>query len=439
MTITFGSPAAYFALGACAFALLAGCDAPTEPRRTTVGPRPETLLPSGDLPTLTVAMYSYFPSPPNSSTSAVASVTPVEFGAVPESTWVLVTVTGDIEQRWNAECDSRPPYWPCQSGSVIAPFGSEPWDGGPVTMWANQNGDSTAINLRGQGGSNTTSAIGVKFFTAGGTLRGRVVASPKWAWDPNFGTGPFSYYLGGGYDVIATAIPSPAGVTDTGALDSLGTRDYTVQPLYDLEFFNPLGWGYSAPAGAVDWYYIPGDSVSAKGGFNDGYIGIPECHYKTTCRYTPPGPGRMQATAYVETQYTITRGNTIGWCTSPVPDQPDDAAVPPECEDKQFGGCPKILSGKVITAGIPVGGILHTFRFGGPMERMDISRVSPARYTIARPDTSSDGWWIADQGWIGVRCLGIFYHVAENEDVWVGRAWYAGTADLHMTIGPNHP
>ena len=35
--------------------------------------------------------------------------------------------------------------------------------------------------------------------------------------------------------------------------------------------------------------------------------------------------------------------------------------------------------------------------------------------------------------------MDIFYHVAENEDVWVGRAWFAGTADLHLSKGPNHP
>src|SRR5262249_24983725 len=152
----------------------------------------------------------------------------------------------------------------------------------------------------------------------------------------------------------------------------------------------------------------------------------------TTCRWAPPQSGRMEATAYVETRSATVRGELVGRCEVSSPELLSDGSpVPPECEDKQFGGCPKLLGGKAITAGIPVSGRLHTFVFDSVMTRIGISRDNPARYNIARPATSTDGWWIADEGWILVRCLGVFIPVGEHEDRWVGTASYAGQADLH--------
>lgn len=297
----------------CAFGLLNACDGsePTAPGRSPTGPRPETVVPAGEGPMLAVANSSFFDSPSNSSPNAVTSVASVEFGGIPDSTWVVVTVDGDIQQRWNPECDFRPPYWPCEPGSVLRTFGSEPWDGGPVKLWASQYGITSPIKLRGQGGSNTTSAIGLKFFSAGGgTLLGHINASPKWAWDPNYGTGPFSYYLSGGYNVQATPIPNPLEITASQPLDSLGTRRYTVQPLYGLQLINPLDFYWHPPAGAIDWYFVPGD-VGSKPDWT-GYTPIPDCHYQPVCEYTPLGPGRMQAAAYVETQYAVVRSENVG-------------------------------------------------------------------------------------------------------------------------------
>jgi hypothetical protein len=115
----------------------------------------------------------------------------------------------------------------------------------------------------------------------------------------NTGPSVHSYIIDGAYTVTATAIPSPVRVTE-GAQEADGTRTYTVEPLYGLKFLNPFGW--NAPPGSIDWYYFEGDSVSTEPGDATLAILVGECRYQTTCRFHPPGPGRMQVEASVETQ-----------------------------------------------------------------------------------------------------------------------------------------
>lgn len=84
-----------------------------------------------------------------------------------------------------------------------------------------------------------------------------------------------------------------------------------------------------------------------------------------------------------------------------------------------------------------VAGILHTFKFSGPMRRSGFP-ASPARYNV-KPTTSEDTWWIAESGWVAVNCIGVFIPLGGGKRIWVGDAEYAGESDLHMVIGPNHP
>jgi hypothetical protein len=115
----------------------------------------------------------------------------------------------------------------------------------------------------------------------------------------------------------------------------------------------------------------------------------------------------------------------------------DSDPPPPQGEDESRN-CPTLLSGKVITAGIPVSGILHTFKFDGPMARISTA-PSPARYEISHPTVSEDSWWIAEAGWITVLCNGVYSPNAFGFRLWIGTASYAGQSDLHMVLGPNHP
>jgi agmatine/peptidylarginine deiminase len=59
--------------------------------------------------------------------------------------------------------------------------------------------------------------------------------------------------------------------------------------------------------------------------------------------------------------------------------------------------------------------------------------------SIARATVSDDGWWIADSGTIQVNCSGVYSPNAFGFRLWIGTATYAGTSDLHMILGPNHP
>lgn len=418
--------------------LLAGCDGRdlTSPAVSAPNARPD-LLPAGypELPVPNQTWSTFFSVPANSSREQIATITPEEFASVPDSTWVVINVNGNVTQAWNSDCATASPNWPCQTGSVVGAFAASPWEGGPVRIWTSAG----SVRLRSVGGASANSGIGLHYMAAGGALSGQINAQPRWAWDPTVGNGTFSYFLSGGYDVSAMAVARPLGITSSGPLDTLGTRQYTVQPLYDLRFINPIDFSWNPPAGAIDWYFIPGDAVGLKPD-GSGAIAIGACHYQQVCEYAPPGPGRMEVTAYVEAQRAAVRGTLIGRCEVASPELlPDDASVPPECEDKQFAGCPKELWGKYITAGITVGTTLHTFHFDGVMTRISTSRRSPARYTIAHPTTSTDAWWIAESGWIGTRCIGVFIPVEDHEDRWVGKAWYAGENDLHMVMGPGHP
>jgi hypothetical protein len=303
--------------------LLAGCDgrdmtAPTDSHshRTAL----DTEL-SGQL------WYSFLSPPGTSSPADVEGITPQQIASIPAATWVVINVSGEIQHRWNDQCAFAPPNWPCLPGSVIQPFGLLPSTSGPVKLWAGAG----PLSMRGL---SDNSAIGLHYLTNAGSLSGQINMQAKWAWDPNFGNGTFSYYLSGGYSVDAVAVASPIGLVDSGELDSTGVHQYTVQPLYGLELINPRDWSWTWPAGAVRWTFIQGDSISPTAGALGGRAwGIPACDFKTTCHYTPPGPGRMEVETYVEGQYVGLRSEMV------------EIARPATCPLRLRGGLPGWLLG----------------------------------------------------------------------------------------------
>src|SRR6185436_5949606 len=115
--------------GVAMLLLTYGCDARelTAPGPSAAASRLSVTEPAGIGSTLLTP-------PPTSSPADVASITPVPFASAPESTWVVVTVSGELRLELNPECDLQAPNWPCQLGSPTTSFESDPGTYGPVAV-----------------------------------------------------------------------------------------------------------------------------------------------------------------------------------------------------------------------------------------------------------------------------------------------------------------
>jgi hypothetical protein len=188
---------------------------------------------------------------------------------------------------------------------------------------------------------------------------------------------------------------------------------------------NPLAVGHAPP---------PGEGVSTMGCVSDG-----ECELEPITVTVSPLPVDNCNVMGCSTEGGGAGGGDIaggggtatGSTSGPGSPMPDDSTSVDDA-----GSCPDILSGKVITALIPVAGSNHQFDFDGRMTK--IPGTSPARYNV-NPTVSSDGQWMATQGWITVSCVGAYTPPVFGVRLWIGNASYAGASDLHMIYGPQHP
>ncbi|HET7460284.1 MAG TPA: hypothetical protein VFJ82_03515 [Longimicrobium sp.] len=291
-------------LGAAVFTLgIAACDSR------------ELLAPDGRSPATARSYISepqslgsgFLAAPPNTSPASVGGIGWAPLQAFPDSAWIVVNVSGNISLAYNkAPCDSwaeSMPLWACMTGDPFDGFGAQPWDGGTVSIRAYYDGGGggyTPVKLRGTGG---TGAVGLFFAPGAGSLTGRFNMRGLWAWDPTFGTGPWSYNIAGGYTVAATAVPAPFQVTES-APDADGVVTYTVAPLYGLQFTTPVnGW----PDGATFWAFYPGDSLPDRPDRSWPGWQITECQFKLVCQWKPPVAGRMQVLAHLEDQPAYAR------------------------------------------------------------------------------------------------------------------------------------
>jgi hypothetical protein len=237
--------------------------------------------------------------------------------AIPESTWVVVTVSGQLTFTHNPGCDLIAGDWKCEAKIPTLNFEAAPSTVGPLHLWVQEGVQRSWVGLRGSGGEANSpgSAIGLVREATAGTLQGEMTVFQAWSYNPFSGGSEPTYYISGGYNVTATAVPSPLKLTETDA-ESDGTRSYTVEPLYGLIFMNPTG--DFRPAGEVTWYWIPGDSVSSTPGWSEYNEWIQDCQFQTTCRFKAPGPGKVQAYASVERKgVAIRSGDGAPQCQAP--------------------------------------------------------------------------------------------------------------------------
>ena len=299
---SFLSPPVPWVRVAAATLAITGCDSRDLTAPALRGPQPRAADISAPL-----ALGSATVTPPGTSGSRdVLSPPRITIASVPESAWVVITASGQLSIRRNPDCDLIVGFWTCPAKIITPDFEAAPSPVGPLHLLVESGSSIATVNLRGSGGAGESpgSAIGLLHQSTAGTLQGEMSIWPAETFNPNGDGGTPSWFLGGGYNVTATAVPSPVEFTESDP-DSTGTRTYTLTPLYGLVFMNPTG--DSRPAGTINWYFIPGDSVSSTPGWSEYNEWIQECQYQTTCRFLPPGPGRVQVNASVERQGVTVR------------------------------------------------------------------------------------------------------------------------------------
>jgi hypothetical protein len=239
----------------------------------------------------------------------------VSIGAVPESTWVVIQVSGEYDAKPNPACAAQPPNWPC----IFNPPGSNfydpaPFTSGPVQAWVTTATRTSQVQLRGTGGAVNTAgqAVGLYFGTAPGELVVRSALQNFGTQNPNPVGQVSSWIFSGGYHATATTIhPLTFSGGPTGAPQ--GTATFTVGTTAPLQFINPIGFGANAPPGNVDWYFVPGDSVPLEYERTSQAWQVFACYRQTTCTVIPPPNlnGRMQVEAYVEGKLVIGRSDYV--------------------------------------------------------------------------------------------------------------------------------
>jgi hypothetical protein len=242
-----------------------------------------------------------------SSPSDVNSLQFQPFAQVPAGIWVVIRTSGSITTTENRACfAAATPFWACGTNSSTSPFSADfPSTVGPVQVTLTRAAGETRVLMRGSGNE---AAVGLFYSGSPGTLAARLNLPANYWWELGYDPIP-AYFFAGSYTISAEAVPPPLEVVE-GAADASRMREYSVRPLSGLHLVNPAEPYYFQfwPAGAVTWRFVRGESVSDVPG-SSGFEVIPvnECGFQPVCHFSPPGPGKMEATAYVEGQAVTVR------------------------------------------------------------------------------------------------------------------------------------
>lgn len=283
-------------VGVAAALLAAGCDA-----RDVTAPAPSATPQDGPrLNTEGGALGSMLLRPPPTSHPNDVAAPPFQpFSPAPAGSWIIIRTSGQVHSDVNEACGkAATELWPCQTGNQLSPFSPTfPSTVGPVQVVLQTGTSETPVPLRGAGGG----GIGLLYSSNGGVLAGRVMLAANFWWAAGHDHIP-AFTFSGGYSVTAEAVPPPLEVVESGG-GAGAPKVYSVAPLYGLQLINPRDPYYFQfwPAGAVTWTFVRGENVSDDPRVPGiEHIPVNDCGFQITCSYTPPGPGRMQATAWVE-------------------------------------------------------------------------------------------------------------------------------------------
>ncbi len=283
-------------VGVVAALLAVGCDA-----RDVTAPAPSAAPQDGPrLNTAGGALGSSFLRPPPTSHPNDVAAPPFQpFSPAPAGTWIIVRTSGQVHSEFYEPCGkAATEMWPCGTGNQLSPFSATfPSTVGPVQVVLQTGQSETPVPLRGAGGG----AVGLLYSSNGGVLAGRVMMPANGQAMAGHDYIP-AFTFSGGYSTTAVEIPPPLEVVESGG--GAGRPNiYSVAPLYGLQLINPRDPYYFQfwPAGAVTWTFIRGENVSDDPRIPGvEHIPVNDCGFQITCSYTPRGPGRMQATAWVE-------------------------------------------------------------------------------------------------------------------------------------------
>ena len=277
-----------------AIILLASCDAPnvTAPRPT---PAPaSTAASEGDASFL------------GQATLGPSGGSEVPFAGIRPATWVVVRISGQFTPKRNAECDAAAtPHWACPTATGITEFSEELSTLGPIRIWRQTASNKQPVPVRAAGGG----GLALLRSSSAATLLARVHLSVP-SWHAPWANPIPAYTISGSYSVTAEEIPAPAELTESAG-DASGVRKYTLAALHGLQFVNPeepYYWDYRATP-FVTWRFIPGENVSSEPG---GYVWNAQpvpCNDMLTCTFKPTGPGKMEATAWVEGREVVVRSS----------------------------------------------------------------------------------------------------------------------------------
>jgi hypothetical protein len=260
------------------------------------------------------------PIPPRAGLSAVEAAyelvpgAPVhtewtEYTTIPDSSWILVEISGTISYSRNPYCYTPGAKGHCDGPPTPIETGG-PWgplQEGALAGYTIQYGSQPAPNSPGHGErlysptGNPASETGRRLFYNGvgpGRLWARRVVHQTYAGSTTSGVYWPVFIHSGGQVVKVTVVPTPLRVDGPSTVPPGEPGTWTASIVGDFRHRADNG---AVPA--VQWEFFPGDTFATHNRFAPRETVRESVCRALECTYTPYKSGRMVASTYVEGQY----------------------------------------------------------------------------------------------------------------------------------------